>query len=88
MKQIVDQIAEQFSLTKKTADAVVRSFLSEVQERTITDGKLRTPFGTFKLKSRPARTCKNPKTGAVVDVPAKKVITFSASSDTKTAVNV
>lgn len=33
-------------------------------------------FGTFAMKTRPARTGRNPQTGLPVDVPAKTVLTF------------
>ena len=37
-------------------------------------------FGSFSLKERAARTAKNPKTGEVIQVAAKKVGKFSAGS--------
>lgn len=37
-------------------------------------------FGTFSVAKRSARTAKNPRTGEVVKVPAKKVAKFKASS--------
>jgi len=33
-------------------------------------------LGTFKPVDRAARTCRNPSTGAAIDVPAKRVLTF------------
>lgn len=36
-------------------------------------------FGTFELKIREARKWKNPRTGEVVDKPAREVVTFKAS---------
>lgn len=35
-------------------------------------------FGAFKVNERSARECRNPQTGDVISVPAKKVIKFSA----------
>ena len=44
-------------------------------------------FGTFKVKTRKARKGRNPRTGAAVDIAAKKVITFKAAKQLKEALN-
>jgi nucleoid DNA-binding protein len=36
-------------------------------------------FGTFKIKTRAARTSRNPRTGEPVQVEEKQVLTFKAS---------
>lgn len=36
-------------------------------------------FGTFKIKTAPARKARNPKTGATLDIPARTVVRFHAS---------
>ncbi len=38
-------------------------------------------FGTFAVSERPARTGKNPRTGEVLEIPAKKVVKFKPGSD-------
>ncbi len=38
--------------------------------------------GTFTYKEKPARTARNPQTGAAVEVPAKNVIVFKQSKET------
>lgn len=38
-------------------------------------------FGTFKVKTREARTGRNPKTGAPVAIPAKNKATFKFSKE-------
>ena len=44
-------------------------------------------FGNFKVKTRKARKGRNPRTGATVDIAAKKVITFKAAKQFKEEVN-
>jgi len=39
-------------------------------------------FGSFSRKGRKAKTARNPKTGEVVQVPAKNVLTFKAAKST------
>lgn len=44
-------------------------------------------FGTFSRKHREARTCRNPKTGEAMDVPACDVPSFRPGKRMKDAVN-
>ena len=44
-------------------------------------------FGSFKVKERKARKGRNPRTGAEVHIPAKKVITFSPAKALKERLN-
>jgi DNA-binding protein HU-beta len=40
-------------------------------------------FGTFKVKTRPARMGRNPQTGAQIKISARKVVGFKPSADLK-----
>ncbi len=44
-------------------------------------------FGSFSVRHRKARQGRNPKTGAMVDVPAKRVPFFTVGHDLKERVN-
>jgi integration host factor subunit beta len=44
-------------------------------------------FGNFSLRKREARKARNPKTGEVVDVPAKRVPFFKAGKELKEMVD-
>ena len=43
-------------------------------------------FGNFTFRDKPSRPGRNPKTGAVVPVTARRVVTFHASAKLKNAV--
>ncbi|MCX6357377.1 MAG: HU family DNA-binding protein [Candidatus Aureabacteria bacterium] len=43
-------------------------------------------FGTFKVKNRPARMGRNPRTGASIKIAARKAVTFKASAELKKSV--
>ena len=43
-------------------------------------------LGVLEVKNRPARTARNPATGAPVQVPASKKITFRPAKDLKDAI--
>ena len=44
-------------------------------------------FGSFRIRQRKPRTGRNPKTGAKVDVPAKRVPYFKPSKELRDLVN-
>ena len=44
-------------------------------------------IGVLKVKDVSARTARNPKTGATINVPAKKAIAFKASTTVKKLIN-
>ena len=44
-------------------------------------------FGTFVVKSRAARTGRNPRTGEAIAIPASRVPSFKAGKALKDAVN-
>ena len=74
--------------TKKTAQGAVDSvFLSITQalknERAVTI----TGFGTFKIRKRPARMGRNPKTGATIEITAKNIPKFNPGKVLKKALN-
>lgn len=43
--------------------------------------------GKLKIKNRPARAGRNPKTGAAISIPAKRVVKFAASAEFATVFN-
>ena len=43
-------------------------------------------FGSFESRARAAKVCKNPQTGATINVPATKVPVFKAGKGLKDAV--
>lgn len=40
-------------------------------------------FGTFKVRMRAPRTARNPQTGDMMDIPAKKVVVFKPHDELK-----
>ena len=44
-------------------------------------------FGIFKVADRAATTGRNPATGAIINIPAKKAVKFKASKALKDAMN-
>lgn len=44
-------------------------------------------FGKFVTVTKPARTCRNPKTGEMMEVPEKKAVKFKPAGNLKKVVN-
>ena len=80
-------VAEDVGITKKEAGIMVDAVIEGIKDGLMGDGKVTlVGFGTFSLDARNARTARNPKTGEAIDVPAKTVPKFKASSILKAEV--
>ena len=55
----------------------IDAFIEAVEATLVGDGKITlTGFGTFLVDERKARTGRNPRTGAEINIPASKVVKF------------
>ena len=65
------------SEASRAYDAVVGALTGRLSKGTSKDRVIRLPeLGTFQMKTRKARTGRNPQTGKSIKIPAKKVVTF------------
>lgn len=73
--------------TKKLSNEIVDMVFDKIVE-TLKSGQevAIAGFGVFKVKDRKARTARNPKTGAPVQVPASKVPKFRPAKPFKEAI--
>jgi DNA-binding protein HU-beta len=73
---------------KKTAAEAVNAVLDTIQATVAKGDKVAiTGFGVFEKAVRPARTARNPATGATIRVPKSSVPKFRAGADFKAIVN-
>jgi DNA-binding protein HU-beta len=85
-KELVEVLAMRAEVSKAEAERVYNAMFALLAEE-VAKGEVRVDgFGTFKLAERAAREAKNPRTGEVVKVPAKRVVTFKAASALKAKV--
>lgn len=86
---LINKVAEKVKdLTRSQTEIVVDTILERMQKALITGDKVEIRgFGNFRLKSRRPRQARNPKTGAQVQVPAKKVLFFRAGKELKKVLN-
>ena len=80
-QQLVDVVAQNTGMTKKDSVAAVSAILDVITTALASGEDVKiTGFGSFEVKTREARTGRNPKTGAPVEIPASKYVSFSAGS--------
>jgi nucleoid DNA-binding protein len=81
---LVEAVVQKTGLTRTDVAVVVDKLLEAIKEA-LENGKnieIRG-FGTFKIKQRKARKARNPRTGAEVPVPDRKVPVFKPSNEFK-----
>ncbi|MGQ9805184.1 MAG: HU family DNA-binding protein [Chlorobiales bacterium] len=85
---LVEKIAKDAGISKAAAEKSVNSFIDGVKS-SLKKGQSVTliGFGTFSVGKRAARTGRNPKTGAVLKIKAKKVARFKPGSELKKILN-
>ena len=86
--ELVELIAGDTGISKKDTGIIVNLILENIGRALVGEDKVELRgFGSFKVKNRRARVARNPRTGASVMVPAKKVPFFKASNDLKGRLN-
>lgn len=80
---LVEAVAKDAKLSKKDAEEAVKSVMKNVMKSVKKEPVQLVGFGTFRMTKRNARTGVNPKTGAKIKIPARKVLTFKPSKNPK-----
>lgn len=86
--ELIDAIADHADITKKNAANALDGFVDAIT-RALSNGQDVTlvGFGSFAVKTREARTGRNPQTGEAIEIPASKTVGFKAGKTLKDAVN-
>ncbi|MCQ2264210.1 MAG: HU family DNA-binding protein [Bacteroidales bacterium] len=80
--ELIDAIAAKAGLKKADAKNALEAFMATTNETLKAGGKISlVGFGTFSVSERGERKGRNPKTGATMTIPAKKVVKFKAGAD-------
>ena len=85
--RLVEILCDELALTKPDARVIVDEFFESIRDALEQghDVKL-SGFGNFVLRDKTARPGRNPKTGEMVPVTARRVVTFKPGSKLKNAV--
>ena len=86
--ELIDKISKDSGITKVQANEALDSFTSAVVA-TLKKGDRVTlvGFGTFSVSERAARNGRNPQTGAVIKIKARKVPKFKAGKEFSTKIS-
>jgi DNA-binding protein HU-beta len=85
--ELVSAVAEKAEITKKDAEKALSAVLSCIEEALANGEKVQlVGFGNFEVRSRAARTGRNPQTGEEIPIPAAKVPAFKPGKALKDAV--
>ena len=85
--ELINAVAEKAALSKKDSEAAVTAALDAITAALADGDEVRlVGFGTFEVKKREARMCRNPKTKEPIPIAASKVPNFKPGKAFKDAV--
>ena len=85
---LVEEVTKLGDLTRRDAETIVETIIDSVIGALKSGDKIEIRgFGSFRIRQRNPRIGRNPKTGAKVEVPAKKVPYFKPSKELRDLVN-
>jgi len=85
---LVEEVIRTTELPRKESEAIVETIFDSIIQALQTGEKIEIRgFGSFRTRQRRGRVGRNPKTGAKVDVPPKRIPFFKPSKELKDFVN-
>lgn len=86
--ELIAAVAQKAELSKKDAEKAVNAVTASLTEALCSNEKVQLAgFGTFEVRSRGARTGKNPRTGESIEIAASKNAAFRAGKALKDLIN-
>lgn len=80
--ELIAKLSDDAGITKTQANAALDSFVEAVTKTLKGGGKVTlVGFGTFSVSKRSARNGRNPQTGEVIKIKARKVAKFKAGKE-------
>lgn len=80
-KDLIDKLVDKHGLTKHAARSALEAVIDVISGELLAGNDVGlSGLGTFKIKERAARECRNPNNGKKVRVEAHNVVTFKAES--------
>ena len=85
---LIEEVSRMVEMTRKESEVIVEAIFDSIVRYLRTGDKIEIRgFGSFRTRQRQPRIGRNPKTGARVEVPAKKIPYFKPSKELKDVVN-
>lgn len=87
--ELVEQLSTNAStLNKKEAELIVNTIFTSIGDALVGGDRVEIRgFGSFSIRERDAREARNPKSGEVVSIPAKKTPFFKTGKELRSRVD-
>ena len=86
--ELIEDVSRAVEMSRKDSEIIVETIFESIVKSLRAGDKIEIRgFGSFRTRQRQSRVGRNPKTGARVDVPAKKIPYFKPSKELKDLVN-
>jgi DNA-binding protein HU-beta len=86
-KEIIENVATAAGISKAAAERAVNTMMESIKESLASgDNVLLVGFGRFSVRERAPRKCRNPKTGEIIEIPARKVVKFKPGEPLRKAI--
>lgn len=84
---LTELLYDRVGVNKREAKDIVDGFFNQISDVLVEGEAVRVSgFGNFQLRDKAARPGRNPKTGDLIPISARRVVTFHASQKLKQAV--
>ena len=85
--QLAEKLFEHIGLNKREAKDMVDAFFDLIVQELVQGRDVKiSGFGNFQLRSKSPRPGRNPRTGELISIEARRVVTFHASHKLKAVV--
>ena len=85
--ELAEMLFDQVGLNKRESKDMVEAFFDVIREALEHGDSVKlSGFGNFQLRDKPQRPGRNPKTGEIIPITARRVVTFHASQKLKALV--
>ena len=82
--ELAEMLFDQVGLNKRESKDMVEAFFDVIREALEHGDSVKlSGFGNFQLRDKPQRPGRNPKTGEIIPITARRVVTFHASQKLK-----
>ncbi len=86
--ELIEEVSRVVEMTRKDSEIIVEAIFDSVVRSLKAGEKIEIRgFGRFRTRQRQSRIGRNPKTGARVEVPSKRIPYFKPSKELKDLVN-
>ena len=86
--ELIEDVSRAVEMSRKDSEIIVETIFESIVKSLHAGDKIEIRgFGSFRTRQRKPRIGRNPKTGARVDVPAKKIPYVKPSKELKDLVN-